>query len=123
MIEVLVATVILAGGLLGAAAVQLNALKHTDSALMTTQASFIAYDMLDRIRANNLRVIKASIPVFAAMLGTRWRTPPSAYVCLSWNTGLRTGFKASFASTCSAPAETSSPGKATTKVLPRKAWM
>ncbi|MQT72314.1 type IV pilus modification protein PilV, partial [Pseudomonas sp. FSL R10-0071] len=29
-----------------------NALKHTDSALMTTQASFIAYDMLDRIRAN-----------------------------------------------------------------------
>jgi len=52
LIEVLVATVILAGGLLGAAAVQLNALKHTDSALMTTQASFIAYDMLDRIRAN-----------------------------------------------------------------------
>ena len=52
MIEVLVATVILSGGLLGAAAVQLNALKHTDSALMTTQASFIAYDMLDRIRAN-----------------------------------------------------------------------
>lgn len=52
MIEVLVATVILSGGLLGAAAVQLNALKHTDSALMITQASFIAYDMLDRIRAN-----------------------------------------------------------------------
>ena len=53
LIEVLVATVILASGLLGAAAVQLNALKHTDSALMTTQASFIAYDMLDRIRANS----------------------------------------------------------------------
>lgn len=52
LIEVLVATVILASGLLGAAAVQLNALKHTDSALMTTQASFIAYAMLDRIRAN-----------------------------------------------------------------------
>jgi len=52
LIEVLVATVILAIGLLGAAAVQLSALKHTDSALMTTQASFIAYDMLDRIRAN-----------------------------------------------------------------------
>lgn len=52
LVEVLVATVILASGLLGAAAVQLNALKHTDSALMTTQASFIAYDMLDRIRAN-----------------------------------------------------------------------
>lgn len=52
LIEVLVATVILASGLLGAASAQLNALKHTDSALMTTQASFIAYAMLDRIRAN-----------------------------------------------------------------------
>ena len=43
---------ILSVGLLGAAAVQLNALKYTDSSLMTTQASFIAYDMLDRIRAS-----------------------------------------------------------------------
>ena len=53
LIEVLVAMVILASGVLGAAAVQLNALKHTDSALMTTQASFIAYAMLDRMRANS----------------------------------------------------------------------
>jgi type IV pilus assembly protein PilV len=30
----------------------LNALKYTDSARMTSQASFIAYDMMDRIRAN-----------------------------------------------------------------------
>jgi type IV pilus assembly protein PilV len=27
-------------------------LKHTDSALMASQASFIAYDMLDRLRAS-----------------------------------------------------------------------
>ncbi len=52
LIEVLVALLILGVGLLGAAAVQLNALKYTDSARMTSQASFIAYDMLDRIRAN-----------------------------------------------------------------------
>jgi type IV pilus assembly protein PilV len=52
LIEVLVALVILGVGLLGAAAFQLNALKYTDSARMTSQASFIAYDMLDRIRAN-----------------------------------------------------------------------
>lgn len=52
LIEVLVAMLILSTGLLGAAAVQVSALKHTHSALMTTQASFIAYDMLDRIRAN-----------------------------------------------------------------------
>ena len=52
LIEVLVALLILSVGLLGAAALQLNALKYTDSARMTGQASFIAYDMLDRIRAN-----------------------------------------------------------------------
>jgi type IV pilus assembly protein PilV len=53
LIEVLVALVILGVGLLGAAAFQLNALKYTDSSRMTSQASFIAYDMLDRIRANS----------------------------------------------------------------------
>ena len=52
LIEVLVAVLILAIGLLGAAALQLNALKYTDSSTMTSQASFIAYDMMDRIRAN-----------------------------------------------------------------------
>ena len=53
LIEVLVALSILTIGLLGAALVQLNALKYTDSSRMTSQASFIAYDMLDRIRANS----------------------------------------------------------------------
>lgn len=52
LIEVLISVLILAIGLLGAAAIQLNALKYTDSAAMTSQASFIAYDMMDRIRAN-----------------------------------------------------------------------
>ncbi|MGR4043290.1 type IV pilus modification protein PilV [Pseudomonas sp. 910_21] len=54
LIEVLVALLILAVGLLGAAAVQIKALQYTDSSRMSTQASFIAYDMLDRIRANAL---------------------------------------------------------------------
>ena len=50
LIEVLVAVLILGVGLLGAAMIQLNALKYTDSSRMTSQASFIAYDLLDRIR-------------------------------------------------------------------------
>ncbi|MFL6608018.1 MULTISPECIES: type IV pilus modification protein PilV [Pseudomonas] len=53
LIEVLVAVLILGVGLLGAAMIQLNALKYTDSSRMTSQASFIAYDLLDRIRANS----------------------------------------------------------------------
>lgn len=52
LIEVLISVLILAVGLLGAAAIQLNALKYTDSSLRSSQASFIAYDMMDRIRAN-----------------------------------------------------------------------
>lgn len=53
LIEVLVAVLILAVGLLGAAVIQLNALTYTDSSRMISQASFIAYDMLDRVRANS----------------------------------------------------------------------
>ena len=52
LIEVLVALLVLAIGLLGAAALQLNALKYTDSSRLSSQASFVAYDMMDRIRAN-----------------------------------------------------------------------
>lgn len=53
LIEVLVALLVLSVGLLGSAVLQLNALKYTDSSRMTSQASFIAYDMLDRVRANS----------------------------------------------------------------------
>jgi type IV pilus assembly protein PilV len=52
LIEVLISLLILGIGVLGAAALQLNALKYTDSATLNSQASFIAYDMMDRIRAN-----------------------------------------------------------------------
>ena len=52
LLEVLIALLVLAIGILGAAALQLNALRYSASAVHTSQASFIAYDMLDRIRAN-----------------------------------------------------------------------
>ena len=52
LIEVMVALLILSVGVLGAAAVQLNALKYTDSAMRNTQANFIAHDMIERMRAN-----------------------------------------------------------------------
>jgi len=52
LIEVLVTALVLTVGLLGTAAAQLKALQYADAARMDSQASFIAYDMLDRIRAN-----------------------------------------------------------------------
>lgn len=52
LIEVLVTALVLTVGLLGTAAAQMKALQYADAARMDSQASFIAYDMLDRIRAN-----------------------------------------------------------------------
>lgn len=52
LLEVLIAVLVLAIGVLGAASLQLNAVRYSASAAHTTHASFIAYDMLDRMRAN-----------------------------------------------------------------------
>lgn len=52
LMEVMIAVFIAAVGVLGAAAMQLNALKYTDSSKLTSQASFIVYDIIDRMRAN-----------------------------------------------------------------------
>lgn len=52
LIEVLVAIFILATGVLGAAAMQMNALKFNQTASMRSQASFLAYEVIDSMRAN-----------------------------------------------------------------------
>jgi type IV pilus assembly protein PilV len=52
LIEVLVAILILALGLLGLAALQVTSLKNNQSAYTRSQATQLAYDMADRIRAN-----------------------------------------------------------------------
>lgn len=52
LIEVLVALFILALGVLGAAALQMNALKFNQTSSMRTQATFMAYQIVDRMRAN-----------------------------------------------------------------------
>ncbi|BBD77775.1 type IV pilus modification protein PilV [Hydrogenophilus thermoluteolus] len=52
LIEVLIAVLVLAIGLLGVAALQANALKANQSALQRSQATMLAYLMLDAMRAN-----------------------------------------------------------------------
>ncbi len=52
LIEVLIAMVILAVGLLGLAALQATSLRNDQSAYNRSQATQLAYDMADRIRAN-----------------------------------------------------------------------
>jgi type IV pilus assembly protein PilV len=52
LLEVLVAVLILAIGLLGMAALQVAGLRNNHSAYLRSQATQLAYDMADRIRAN-----------------------------------------------------------------------
>lgn len=54
LIEVLVTVIVLAIGLLGLAGLQFSGLRYTHSAYQTSQATILAYDILDRMRANRM---------------------------------------------------------------------
>jgi type IV pilus assembly protein PilV len=56
LIEVLVAVVMLAIGLLGVASLQVMGQRTNDSAYLRSQAALQAYDMTDRMRANLMGV-------------------------------------------------------------------
>ncbi len=52
LLEVLVAIVVLSIGLLGLAGLMVSSLKNSHSAYQRTQVTWLAYDALDRMRAN-----------------------------------------------------------------------
>ena len=52
LLEVLVAVVVLSVGLLGLASLQVNGLRFNHSAYLRTQATLLAYELADRMRAN-----------------------------------------------------------------------
>jgi type IV pilus assembly protein PilV len=52
LLEVLIALLVLSVGLLGLAALQATGLRYNHSAYLRTQATWQAYDMADRMRAN-----------------------------------------------------------------------
>ena len=54
LLEVLIAMIILSVGLLGIAAMQLVSLKTNHGAYQRSQATILAYDMMDRLRANRV---------------------------------------------------------------------
>ncbi|MGQ9659629.1 MAG: type IV pilus modification protein PilV [Thermochromatium sp.] len=60
LIEVLMAIIVLGAGLLGLAALQGRALKTNYSALQRSQATMLAYFMLDAMRANRAKAIEGS---------------------------------------------------------------
>ncbi|MEL7298354.1 MAG: type IV pilus modification protein PilV [Pseudomonadota bacterium] len=52
LIEILVASILLTGGLVGLASMQVNGTRLNNSAYLRSQANVIAYDIIDRMRAN-----------------------------------------------------------------------
>lgn len=52
LLEVLVAMLVLSIGLLGLAGLMASSMRNNQSAYHRTQATWLAYDMLDRLRAN-----------------------------------------------------------------------
>jgi type IV pilus assembly protein PilV len=52
LIEVLIALLVLSFGLLGLAMLQATGLRFNNDSYMRTQATILAYDLIDRIRAN-----------------------------------------------------------------------
>jgi type IV pilus assembly protein PilV len=57
LIEVLVALLVLSIGLLGLARLQLTGLRNTHSATLRFEAVNLAYDILDRMRANRVPAV------------------------------------------------------------------
>ncbi|WP_187672347.1 type IV pilus modification protein PilV [Zestomonas carbonaria] len=57
LIEVLVALVILAVGLLGMATLMMSSLQSSQSAYLRSQASVLAYDIVERMRANHTQAV------------------------------------------------------------------
>ncbi len=68
LIEVLVALLVLSIGLLGVAALQLTSLRSNHSSSLRSQATLLAYDIVDRMRANQTAATAGSYDI--ALAGT-----------------------------------------------------
>lgn len=91
LIEVLVALLVLSVGLLGIAGLQLTSLRSNHSAYLRSQATILAYDILERMRANRAQLDDyASITIDDAEdLPAISGTPTQAAVDLNrWGTDL-----------------------------------
>jgi type IV pilus assembly protein PilV len=97
LVEVLIAVLVLAIGLLGLAGLQASSLRFNHDAQLRTQATLLAYDMADRMRANAQNAVQdaytsgfaatACVPGFVPPAGTvaqmdlaEWRNQVACYL-------------------------------------------
>lgn len=64
LIEILVTLIILSIGLLGIASMQVQGMRNNQSAYLKSQASILVYDMADRMRSNQARVLAGNYTPF-----------------------------------------------------------
>lgn len=67
MIEVLVAVLVLSIGLIGLASLQGVSLQFNNSAYLRSQATNLAYDLADRVRANRQAALQVPSPYILAV--------------------------------------------------------
>ena len=81
LVEVLVAMVVLSIGLLGIAKLMLFSSRSNDSAYLRSQATELAYEILDNMRANRQEAINNGTYVTAAAAVATTAAPP-ATICI-----------------------------------------
>lgn len=86
LLEVLVAMVVLSIGLLGLAGLMASSLKNSHSAYQRTQATWLAYDALDRMRANRQVALAGGYNL--ALGATPGGSDMAATDLSQWNTAL-----------------------------------
>ncbi len=88
MLEVLVTMVILSFGLLGIAGIIANGLKNNQSSYARSQASWLANDIVDRMRANRAAAEVASSPYNLAIGTAPTGATVAAIDLTSWRSAL-----------------------------------
>lgn len=92
LIEILVTVLIVSFGLLGVAGVVSNGLKNNHSSYGRTQASILAADIVDRMRANRTDAESVAAPynltVTAATPATAASAPVAQQDLIAWRTAI-----------------------------------
>lgn len=91
LIEVLVALVVISVGLLGVAALQMVSLRNSQGSFLRTQATALADDIIDRMRANRTAALDSDYSIAFGQTVTPGSSPTQAQTDLfQWKQALAT---------------------------------
>jgi len=79
LLEALIALLVLSIGLLGLAALQARGLSYNHDAYVRSQATYLAYDMIERMRARRMQIDTDAATI--AAMNAYTVTPPTAVDC------------------------------------------